>query len=97
MKVLVVVAGGWAALVALIVLQAAPALPRNNLEWFLVLVAGPPLYVLGEGFFGWLFSPEHGRRISPKSFSLFRVMLALVVTLVLLGLGVLISFSFRSA
>ena len=34
---------------------------------------------VGESFFGWIFSPERGRRISRNSFSILRIGFAFVV------------------
>jgi hypothetical protein len=46
-------------------------------QWLTYLLIGIPLYLLGEAFFGWLFSPEHGRRISSRSFSPARILVAI--------------------
>ena len=88
LRLLIALAVAWPFVMAAVLSRWAPALV---FEWFLVLVVGPPLYVVGEWFFGWLYSPEHGRRISSRSFSLLRVLLALGVILVLIALGVFAS------
>lgn len=90
-RLVMVAALAWALIAGVMLVWRAPRFPQSRLEWFLVLVVGPPFYVLGEGFFGWLFSAERGRQISSRPFSLLRVLLALLVVLALAGLGVLVS------
>jgi len=75
----------WLFLVGLLLLGLWPELPRSKPQWLVFLLVGPPLYVLGEAFFGLLFSQEHGSAISPRGFSVVRVLVALpVVCLVVL-------------
>ena len=50
---------------------------RGQVKWLLYTVVAIPLYLLGEAFFGWLFSEERGRKISSKSFSPVRILFAL--------------------
>jgi hypothetical protein len=76
----------WLLLVGLILLQFWPNLPRSTTQWALVIVFGPPLYLLGELVFGWLFSDRHSRAISQSTFSFLRILVALPVLLVLVGL-----------
>jgi hypothetical protein len=71
----------WLLLASLITIQLWPHLPRSQLQWFLLLAFGPPLYVLGEALFGWLFSAVHGRAISQTRFSVTRIAIALPVVL----------------
>jgi hypothetical protein len=57
----------WLVVAGLLILQIWPDLPKTDLGWFLLVVVCPPAYVVGEGFFGWLFSEKHGKEISePK-------------------------------
>jgi len=81
----------WLVLAVLLTLQLWPDLPKTNLGWFLLVVVGPPAYVAGEGFFGWLFSEKHGKQISTKQFSWLRVALTFVVVAVVFGLSVVIT------
>lgn len=82
----------WFFLVGLLALSVWPNLPRSK---FLFIALGPPLYLLGEGFFGWLFSEKHGRAISQSKFSGARILIALVVILaflfILYGLPLLLA------
>jgi hypothetical protein len=73
--------------VALLIVQAWPDLPRTPEQWFLFIALGPPLYVLGEAFFAWLFSEAVGQSISSKQFSLARIVIALPVVLALFALS----------
>ena len=72
---------GWLFIAGLLLFQLWPNLPHTSLQWFLLVAFGPPLYVLGEGFFGWLISPKHGKAISDRKFSFVRVLLVLPVML----------------
>jgi hypothetical protein len=49
----------------------------------LLILFGPPVALLGNKFFGWLFSARHGHVISCRSFSPARVVIAVVVMLAL--------------
>jgi hypothetical protein len=73
----------WAFLVGLVILSTG--VPETRTQWIIAVIAGPPLYVAGEAFFGWLVSKEHGERISAKPFSWLRILLALAVMLVVFG------------
>jgi hypothetical protein len=80
------VAACWLLIAAVLILEFWPDLPRTHTGWFTFIVVGPPLYVLAEAFGGWLFSERHGKAISPKPFSVLRVLIALVVVLVSVGM-----------
>jgi hypothetical protein len=69
----------WLFLVGLLLLGLWPDLPKSKPQWLVFLLIGPPLYVLGEAFFGWLFSREHGYARSPRPFSAVRVVIALPI------------------
>jgi hypothetical protein len=59
--------------------------PKTRAHWIIAVIAGPPLYIAAEAFFDWLFSKEHGNKISAKPFSLLRILVALAVMLVIFG------------
>jgi hypothetical protein len=86
-KVLVWAAVAWFLIFGLVLLQIAPHFPASALEWALLFVAGPPLYVLGEALGSWLFSAESGHQISPKGFSVLRIAYALVIMLAFVALA----------
>ena len=67
----------WLVIAGFLAVEFWSEMPRSWSRWFLLLAFGPPLYVLGEAFFGWLFSAAHGRAISQKRFSVTRVAVAL--------------------
>jgi hypothetical protein len=90
-QLLLGLAAVWLFVAGMLILQLWPDLPKTDFGWFLLIVFGPPVYVAGEGFFGWLLSKKHGNRISNKQFSLLRVVLSLVVMLLVIGLGILVS------
>lgn len=80
------IAAVWLVVALLLAIQLWPQVPRSWLQWFLLFAFGPPLYVLGEAFFGWLFSVSHGRAVSPRTFSLARIAIALPAVLALFAL-----------
>jgi hypothetical protein len=77
----------WLLVAALLAFQLWPDLPKSYLQWILLVLFGPPLYVLGEALFGWLFSPRHGQSISRRPFSPARILVALPVVLAFLALS----------
>lgn len=84
--------GAWLFLGGLMLLFNLPRVPRTRVGLLLFIIIAPPFYVLGDGFFGWLFSDKHGRSISSRSFSVLRILAALTGTLLLVGLIVAIQF-----
>jgi hypothetical protein len=86
-RTLLVVAVLWLVVATFLVLQFWPNVPHSPLKWVLFIVFGPPLYVLGEEFFGWLFSPKHGAAISPNRFSAKRILIALPILVAVVALG----------
>jgi hypothetical protein len=84
----------WLFVAGVLALTLFPHLPRSISQWLILLAFGPPLYGLGETFFSWLFSPEHGHAISPRAFSIARVLIALPVVLVVMMLWWLLSLLF---
>jgi len=73
----------WAFLVGLAILSTG--VPETRTQWIIAVIAGPPLYVAAEAFFGWLFSKKHGDTISAKPFSGLRIFLVLAVMLLVFG------------
>jgi uncharacterized membrane protein YqjE len=69
----------WLLLGAILVLQLWPDLPSTRRQWALLLVMGPPLYVLGELACAWLFSQS--RSYAKKRFSITRIALALPIAI----------------
>jgi hypothetical protein len=75
----------WLFVGALLLLELWPNVPQSVAGWVLFVAVGPPLYVLGEAFADWAFSARHGAAISGARFSLRRVLVALLVSLVFLA------------
>jgi hypothetical protein len=80
---------------AVVILQFLPNLPLTVLGWIFLLVLGPPLYLLGEWFFEKVFSPERGRRMSDKRFSVKRISFALIIILPFLFAIFILSYLFE--
>jgi hypothetical protein len=73
----------WLIVACFLLLQLWPDIPQSKAQWFLFVGLGPPLYVLGEGFFAWLFSPAHGKAISDRTFSVSRIAVVLPIVLII--------------
>lgn len=86
----------WLIISSLLLLQLWPDLPHTKLQWFLLIAFGPPIYIFGEEFFGWLFSKKHGQAISQRKFSLVRVLVAFPVALALFALSWWVSWLFTN-
>jgi membrane protein implicated in regulation of membrane protease activity len=87
LSLLLVLALLWLGIGCFLVFQFWPDLPHTKLQWFLFIVFGPPIYIVGEAFFGRVFSPKHGQAISQREFSLVRVLLALPIALAFFALS----------
>ena len=72
----------WLLVAGVLLLQFWPDIPRTTRQWAFFFVLFPPLYVAGEAWNTWVFSPARGWAISRKKFSILRVVLALPVALV---------------
>lgn len=48
----------WLLVAGIALITVWPRIPRDTAEWIFLLVFGPPLYLAGEAFFGWLLGPE---------------------------------------
>jgi hypothetical protein len=77
----------WPLLVGLTLLSIYPEYPKNNLQWALVIVFGPPAILLFEVLGDWIFSKEHSDRISKSRFSVLRIIFGVIVIIVLFGIG----------
>lgn len=75
----------WAVSAAVLVLQLLPDTPRTPRGWVLLLVIGPPAYIVLELASSRLFSDKAGARISTARFSVTRIAVALLVALVVLA------------
>jgi hypothetical protein len=71
----------WLMIGGFLLLQLWPELPHSTAQWLAFVALGPPLYLLGEGFFTWLFSRGHGEAISSSGFSVRRIAIALPAVL----------------
>jgi hypothetical protein len=86
-KVLLWGAVAWLLIFGIVLLYVAPDFPRTTVQWALLFVLGPPVYVLGEALGAWLFSPNRGHRISARRFSLFRIAYAVLVIALIVAAG----------
>ena len=71
----------WLLAVGSLLVALYPHTPHSTAGWFVLLTLGPSLYLLGEAFFAWVFSPQHGRAVSKRSLSALRITLALAIVL----------------
>lgn len=77
---LVPVAMVWVLAGCFLLAQLWPDLPQTRKQWALLLVFGPPLYVIGEAGSAWLVARTHNS--SGKRFSLARIAFMLPVAAV---------------
>lgn len=91
LKLLLALGAAWILLVAIVVGYSWPDLPKTKLGWGVLMVFGPPAYLVGESFFEWLFSQKHGKAISSKLFSWRRIFVALVLVVIIFGIGFFVS------
>ncbi|WP_144305923.1 hypothetical protein [Oceanidesulfovibrio marinus] len=71
----------------LVLLYIYPHLPKDYTGWIIVCAVGIPLYVLWEVVVGYVISREVGSEIASKSFSIKRIMFAVVaLSVVITGL-----------
>jgi hypothetical protein len=92
LSVLPALATLWLVVGGFLVVQFWPDLPHTNLQWFLLIAFGPPIYIFGEAFFGWLFSAKHGETISNRKFSFVRILLVLPIALAFFALSSWVSW-----
>jgi len=79
---------GWLFFAAIAGITLLPHLPSSWLQWLLLVLLGPPVYVVLEGLGAWIFSPAPGEPQLAKPISLRRiglVVLSLVVAAALAG------------
>ena len=69
----------WLVLTGISIFILLPHIPNSYIQWLVVIVIGPPLYVIGELTVGSFFSPERGNAISLKRFSALRIFIGFVV------------------
>ena len=74
MKVLISVAAGWLVITALAALSLWPHIPHTAIGWAFLVIAGPPLYVLGEVVSEWAWSSRTGHSTSEHPSSVFRLL-----------------------
>jgi hypothetical protein len=75
----------WLLLTGISIFVLLPHIPNSYIQWLVVIVIGPPLYVLGELIIGGFFSPERGNAISSKQFSALRIIIGVVVAAVVVA------------
>jgi hypothetical protein len=80
-KKLAVLLAAWVIAVLVILRISWPAIPRNWVDWLLLVFVGVPLYVAAEIGFAWLFSPKRGAALSERKFSWLRIVVALIAAL----------------
>ena len=82
----------WLAVASIAAFTLLPHLPQNSLQWVLLVIFGPPLYVLGETIGSGLFSSEHGQAISSRRFSIARIAVALLIAVPILAVCLALSW-----
>lgn len=89
-KLVLIVAVVWVLLGGLLIVFAWPNYPSSVSGWALILIAGPPIYLLEEWLAQKFWSSQLGRGISDYPPSSGRIILGVVAFLIVIGLGLLI-------
>ena len=84
----------WLIVAGVLALQFWPAVPNTAAGWVAFIAFGPPLYVLGEGVFEWLWSTRAGRAVSEHPSSSLRILVGVILGAAVLVIGLLVSSYF---
>jgi hypothetical protein len=84
----------WLFIAGIIMLASWAALPQSAAGWGVLLVFGPPLYVLGELLSEKLWSSRVGRAVSQHPSPAVRIFLGVLIGMAALTLVWWISWSF---
>jgi hypothetical protein len=81
----------WLVLTGVSIFILLPHIPNSYIQWLVVIVIGPPLYVIGELTVGSFLSPERGNAISSKRFSVLRIFIGFFVAVIVVTFSWLFS------
>jgi hypothetical protein len=76
----------WVFACGLVLLYGWP-FPESWKQWALLIALGPPSFFLGEAACDWIFSRINGEASSERSFSVARVILAVLVVIIVVAIG----------
>jgi hypothetical protein len=85
---LVGIAIAWLVIAGIAMLTIWPSVPQSPIGWIVFFIFAPPLYVLGEALFEYLWSTRLGRAISNHPSRLVRISTGVVFGCVLLAISV---------
>lgn len=69
----------WVLSTILILLDVFPLHPRTKTGWALFIALAIPVYLIMEVTGSWIFSKEHGMRVSKSKFSVLRVIVGTLI------------------
>lgn len=85
---LVGIAVAWLLVAGIALLTIWPSAPQSPSGWIVFFIFAPPLYVLGEALFEYLWSTRLGRAISEHPSRLVRISAGVVFGCVLLAISI---------
>lgn len=74
----------WLLIAGVALLTFWPSIPTSWLGWLLLVIIGPPLYLLAETVGEWAWASGPGRKLSEHPSAVFRMAVGVVLGLVYL-------------
>jgi hypothetical protein len=71
--------GAYALIGLILIIGIFPDYPKTTVGWVMLIVIGPPVYLLAEGIGEKIFSRKVGEKISRKGFSIARIIVATIL------------------
>lgn len=84
----------WLVIAGILALQFWPLVPHTAKGWVAFVAFGPPLYMLGEAFSGWLWSTRPARVLASHPSSGLRIIIGVVIGAAIFVGGILLSLHF---
>jgi len=75
----------WMVLTVLSLLDIFPHYPHSIAGWALLIALAPPVYLIAECIGSWIFSKEHGMRVSGTNFSILRIIVGTLVMAIVMA------------
>jgi len=82
------IAIAWLVIAAIVMLSVWPTVPQTGLGWVLFFIFSPPLYILSEVLFEYLWATKIGRSVSNHPSRIVRIAAGVVFGCVLLAISI---------
>lgn len=93
-RILLLCAIVWLILVGIVAVTFWPFLPSTPLGWVAFVILAPPLYLLGEAVFEWLWSSRFGRAVANCPSAGMRICGGVLIGAILLAVPMWLSWRF---